>query len=147
MPDIKPILCAYPARRENLIPILHAVQRQAGYLHAEAIRQVAEYLCLTPSVVYGVATFYSAFKFIPSGKRVIKVCRGTACHVKGAEGIVRELEKRLCIKEGETTADGKFTLVTEACFGSCALAPVVVGEKVYGRVTPAAVERILRGSK
>lgn len=147
MPDIKPILCAYPAHRENLIPMLHEVQRQAGYLRADAIRQVAEYLSLTPSVVYGVATFYSAFKFVPSGKRIIKVCRGTACHVKGAEGIVRELEKRLCIKEGETTADGKFTLLTEACFGSCALAPVVVSEKVYGRVTPAGVERIMKGSK
>jgi len=145
--DIKPILNAYPACRENLITILHAVQRQQGYLRPEAICQVAEHLSLTSSVVYGVASFYSAFKFVPSGQRVIKVCRGTACHVKGAEDIVREFEKRLCIKDGETTADGKFTLVTEACFGSCALAPVVVGEKVHGRVTPAGVERILRGSK
>ena len=145
MSDLDPVLKDFPACRENLIPILHAVQHRERYISAEAIEQVAKYLEISASSVYGVATFYSAFKLKPEGEQTIRVCRGTACHVKGADNILRELETRLGIKEGETTTDGKYTLRTEACFGSCALAPVVVNDKVFGRVTPSSISRVLRG--
>jgi NADH-quinone oxidoreductase E subunit len=145
--ELGPILSRYTSIREDIIPILHEVQREIGYLSPEAIKQVAEYLNLSASTVYGVATFYSAFKFKPSGKHSIKVCRGTACHIKGTGQVLDEIEKRLGVKAGETTADGKYTLETEACFGSCALAPVVVLDgKAHGRVTPSTINSMLRGS-
>jgi NADH-quinone oxidoreductase E subunit len=145
--ELDPVLSRHVSLRENLIPILHEVQREIGYLPPEAIKQVAGYLNISTSTVYGVATFYSAFKFKPSGKHSIKVCRGTACHVKGMGQVLDEIEKRLGVKAGETTQDGKYTLETEACFGSCALAPVVVVDgKAYGRVTPSTVNSMLRGS-
>jgi NADH-quinone oxidoreductase E subunit len=144
--SIDDILLNYPSSRENLIPILHAVQEAAGFLSQEDLARVAEHLGLSNSEVYGVATFYSRFKFKPSGKRCIRVCRGTACHVKGAGEVLKEVEKRLGIKPGETTPDGRYSLETEACFGSCALAPVVVtDEQVHGRMTPSKAAGLLRG--
>ncbi len=143
---IKDILCRFEPSRDNVIPVLHAMQEREGYLSPEAMTQVAGYLGLSKSEIYGIATFYTRFKFKPSGKKCLKVCRGTACHVKGAGEVLTELEKRLGIKPGETTPDGAFSLETEACFGSCALAPVVVtDEKVHGRMTPSKVDDILRG--
>jgi NADH:ubiquinone oxidoreductase subunit E len=142
--DISDILNTYPASQENLIPLLHEVQRRLGFLPLEAIQQVAAHLHLSKSAVYGVATFYAGFKFQPSGRHSLRVCRGTACHVRGSDRVLGEAEKQLGIKPGETTADGSYTLETEACFGSCALAPVVVKDgKVYGRQTPANVARLL----
>ena len=144
--SINEILNQYAPSRESLIPVLHDVQEAAGYLSAEALAQVADYLKLSKSAVYGVATFYARFKFKPPGRRCLKVCRGTACHVKGAGEVLKELEKRLGVKAGETTPDGEYSLETEACFGSCALAPVVVtGERVHGRMTPGKVGDLLRG--
>ena len=142
---IKTILNSFEPVRENAIPILHAVQEREGFLSPEAMGQVAEYLHLSKSEVYGIATFYTRFKFKPSGKHCLKVCRGTACHVKGAGEVLAEFEKRLCIKPGETTPDGEYSLETEACFGSCALAPVVVlDEHVHGRMTPSKTDDVLR---
>jgi NADH-quinone oxidoreductase subunit E len=107
--------------------------------------RAADYLKLSKSELYGIATFYARFRFKPSGKHCLKVCRGTACHIKGAGDVLKEIEKRLGIKPGETTPDGSYSLETEACFGSCALAPVVVsGEHVHGRMTPAKAGDILR---
>jgi len=101
-------------------------------------------LRLPESTVYGVATFYAQFKFSPVGRKVVRVCRGTACHVRGAPRILDEIEKHLGILPGETTDDLEYSLETIACFGSCALAPVmVVDENVYGRMTPARVGEIL----
>ena len=145
MANLGLLLSNFNVSRENLIPILHTVQHQEGYLSEDSISQVSAYLGISTSSIYGVATFYSAFKLKPEGKQTIRVCRGTACHVKGADTILRELENRLDIKEGETTPDGQYTLRTEACFGSCALAPVVVNDRVFGRVTPSSINRILRG--
>jgi len=103
---------------------------------------------LPESTVYGVSTFYAQFKFTPTGKKRVKVCRGTACHVRGGARILREVEKRLGIKPGETTADMEYSLETIACFGSCALAPVMVVDKdVYGRMTTTKVGQILGGTK
>jgi NADH:ubiquinone oxidoreductase subunit E len=148
MQQIDDILCRFSRDRGSLIPILHEIQNHSGYLSREAMEAVAGYLGLSDGTVYGVATFYAGFKLVPSGRHCVKACRGTACHVKGATRVLGELEKRLGIKPGETTPDGEFTLETEACFGSCALAPVVVKDgKVYGRVKPAGVNDILRGGK
>jgi NADH:ubiquinone oxidoreductase subunit E len=148
MQQFDDILCRFKCDRGNLIPILHEIQNHFGYLSREAMESVADYLGLSAGTVYGVATFYAVFKLTPSGRHCVKACRGTACHVKGASRVLGELEKQLEIKPGETTPDKEYTLETEACFGSCALAPVVVKDgKVYGRVTPARVNDILRGGK
>ncbi len=144
--DISALLAVHPPARDSLIPLLHAVQREEGYLSPEALAQVAAYLKLSLSTVYSVATFYSHFRFKPCGRHQLRVCRGTACHVRGADGVLDELARKLHLKTGETTKDGEFSLETEACFGSCALAPVVVKDgRVYGRMTPARVDELLRG--
>jgi NADH:ubiquinone oxidoreductase subunit E len=143
---IEEILASFEPCRENLIPVLHRVQQIYGFLSTDDLEKTARFLKLSVSDVYGVATFYTQFKLRPPGQRCFRVCRGTACHVKGAGEVLKELEKRLGIKQGETTADGIYSLETEACFGSCALAPVVVdGEQVHGRMTPTKVNDLIRG--
>ncbi len=129
------LLSRYSKDRGNLIPILQEVQDRFGYLPEEAMEAVARFLQLANSTVYGVGTFYAQFKLTPSGKRLVRVCRGTACHVRGGALILHEVEKRLGIKPGETSDDRQHTLETIACFGSCALAPVmVIDNDVYGRM-------------
>jgi NADH-quinone oxidoreductase subunit E len=140
------ILFKYCPERSSLIPILHEVQARLGYLSPESMQSAANYVGMSTSEVYGVATFYTAFKLKPAGRHCVKACRGTACHVKGADKIIAELEKNLDVKDGNTSKSGEYSLETVACLGSCALAPVVVvDEHVYGRVTPARVKDILRG--
>jgi NADH-quinone oxidoreductase subunit E len=130
------VLDSYQGEQSDLIPILQAVQGELGYLPEKAMKQVSRFLGVPESKIFGIATFYAQFKLVPTGRNVIKVCRGTGCHVRGAPKLLGELEKQLGIKPGETTSDGEYTLETVACFGSCALAPVVVvNEKVEGRVT------------
>ena len=110
--------------------------------------QVARFLRLPESAVFGVSTFYAQFKFSPTGRKKVRLCRGTACHVRGASRILEEVEKQLGIKPGETTEDLEYSLETIACFGSCALAPVmVVDDAVYGRMTPRKVASILGKDK
>ena len=146
--NLKAILSRYSGTREELIPILQEAQEQFGYLPSEVMEGIAKFLRLSASTVFGVATFYAQFKFVPSGKSMVKICRGTACHVRGAPRILDEVEKRLGIKPGETTDDLEYTLETIACFGSCALAPVMVADdKVYGRMTPTKVRQILEHTK
>ncbi|MFC1998726.1 NADH-quinone oxidoreductase subunit NuoE [Chloroflexota bacterium] len=138
------ILGGYAVERSNIIPILQAVQAEFGYLSQECIVAIARYLRLSESVVYGVSTFYAQFKFAPVGEKLIRVCRGTACHVRGVSRVLDEASKLLGIGPGETTSDLKYSLESIACFGSCALAPVmVVNESVYGKVTPDKVKKIL----
>jgi len=142
------LLSSYDRDGSNLIPILQEIQERIGYLPEEAMQKVARFLKLPESVVYGVSTFYAQFKLTPSGRRIVRVCRGTACHVRGGARILREVEKRLGIKQEETTADLEYSLETIACFGSCALAPVAVIDKtVYGRMTPAKVKQILADAR
>ena len=130
------ILSRYSKNRENLIPLLQEVQEGFGYLPEEAMELVADFLKLSNSTIYAVSTFYAQFKFTPTGKRLVKICRGTACHVRGGAQVLREVEKQLDIKPGETTKDLEYTLELIACFGSCALAPVmVIDNTVYGRMT------------
>ncbi len=141
------VLESFTGDKAELIPILQQVQQVLGYLPEEAMSRIAEFVDVPECTVFGVATFYAQFRFVPIGRNVIKVCRGTGCYVKGAPRILDEIEKLLGIKDGETTPDLEYTLETVACFGSCALAPVVVvNDRVYGRMTPDKVKEIL-GSK
>jgi NADH:ubiquinone oxidoreductase subunit E len=120
---------------EKAIPLLQAVQETFRYIPMEAIEQIAANTEMTETKLYGVATFYSQFRLEPVGETIIKVCHGTACHVGGAGGITETIEKHLDIKDGETTADGKYTLESVACVGCCSLAPVVViGDETHGKV-------------
>ena len=141
---IDEILSNYSIDKSNIIPILQAVQAEYGYLSEESISTIAKYLRLSVSVVYGVSTFYAQFKFVPVGKKLVRVCRGTACHVRGVSRVFDETSKLLGIGEGETTLDLEYSLESIACFGSCALAPVmVVNGSVHGKVTPDKVKKIL----
>ena len=141
------ILADYKGEKDELIAILQSTQKEFGYLPKEAMQQIARFLKLPESNVYGVATFYAQFKLAPAARRVVKVCSGTACHVKGNGDILEAIERELGIKPGETTKDFKYSLELIACFGACALAPVMVVDKnVYGRMTPEKVAQILRQS-
>ena len=142
------VFSRYNKERGNLIPLLQEVQEMFGYLPEETIQEIADFLQLSNSTVYAVSTFYTQFKFTPTGKRTVKVCRGTACHVRGGSQVLREVEKQLGIKPGETTKDLGYTLEMIACFGSCALAPVVViDNNVYGRMTTTKVGPTLEDTK
>jgi NADH:ubiquinone oxidoreductase subunit E len=138
------VLAAFTREKANTIPILQQVQLELGYLPAEALKRIARYVKVPEPNIYGVVTFYAQFNLTSRGKNIVRVCRGTGCYVKGSPRIVEELEKMLGVKEGGTTPDMEYTLETVACFGSCALAPVmVVNDKVYGRMTPAKAKEIL----
>jgi NADH-quinone oxidoreductase subunit E len=140
------ILTQHPATRQNLIPILQDVQDRLGYLSRNSIDRIASRLDLSANDVYGVATFYTQFTFTPQGKHHIKICRGTACHVRGSNLIGDAVVRKLGIEPGQTTPDGAFSLEAVACFGSCALAPVVVvNEKVYGRMDIRKMEKLIDG--
>ncbi|NNL41427.1 MAG: NADH-quinone oxidoreductase subunit NuoE [Desulfobacterales bacterium] len=135
---------SFAKERSSLIPILQMVQESLGYLLPEVIDIVAGYLDLTETEVYGVATFYNQFRFIPPGKNPIKVCLGTACHVKGGDIILENFERKLEIKEGETTPDREFSIERVACVGCCAIAPVaLVSETVHGDMAPSKVEGLI----
>lgn len=128
-----------------LIPVLQAIQEKYRYLSKEAMFEVAQALNIAPATVYGVATFYAQFSLEPKGKYVIKVCDGTACHVRGSIPVYDAIRKKVNLVDGKFTTDnGLFTVETVSCLGACGLAPVVtINEKVYGQVTPEAVEMII----
>lgn len=144
--DVRILLAGFDPSRENVIPILQSIQSRQGYLSPAAMRMVADHLELSASEIYGVATFYNQFRFHPPGKHQIKVCLGTACHVVGGDIILENFERKLGIKDGETSLDREFSLERVACVGCCALAPVaVVDEAAYGHMAPSKVEGILLG--
>lgn len=123
----------FHGRAEDLIPMLQRVQRVLGFLPEPALLEIARLTGLSTAKVFGTATFYSQFRLQPVGKYIIRVCRGTACHVKGSDRLLDYLQDYLRIFPGQTTPDGLFTVETVACFGSCALAPIlVVNDSVYG---------------
>ncbi len=137
------ILSAFSRDKSNLIAILQEFQHKLGYLPEEVILKVADYLGMSPATVYSIATFYPRFKFVPSGKKVICACRGTACHVRGGGRVLREIEKKLGIKAGETTPDMEYTLETVSCMGACVLAPaVMVDDEIHGQMTPQNVAEV-----
>jgi len=142
------ILEPYKGRGDRLVPILQMVQEELGYLPDEAMIEIADKTGLPESRIYAVASFYGQFRFTPSGKHKVMVCRGTACHVKGAKRILEETERHLGIKEDETTEDMEYTLETVACIGCCALAPcVMIDDDVEANLTPRKVTEIFEERK
>lgn len=143
---IASILAAFDKRRENLIPILQKIQEEHSYLPPKAMAMVAGHLEISSSEVFGVASFYNQFRFHPPGKHQIKVCMGTACHVVGSDVILENFERKLDIKDGQTTADREFSIESVACVGCCALAPVaVIDETTHGHMAPSKVEGLILG--
>ena len=146
--DIASRLKAFGREREQLIPILQMIQERHSYIAEDAIKMAAEHLGIAICEVYGVATFYNQFRFHPPGKNQIKVCLGTACHVRGGDIILENFERKLEIRDGETTPDREFSIERVACVGCCALAPVaVVNETVQGNMAPSKVEGLILGFK
>jgi NADH-quinone oxidoreductase subunit E len=140
------ILRTLDKKRENLIPILQQLQTVFGYLPLESMLEVSRALGIPEMDVYSVATFYNQFRLIPPGKHSIRVCMGTACHVKGGHITLAAWQRRLKVEPGETTPDREFDLDTVACVGCCAMAPVtVVDQKAEGKVDPTRVDGILLG--
>lgn len=138
------ILKKYQGVHGSLIPVLQEVQNSYGYLPKNIIERISEKMDIPSSQIYGVVTFYAQFHLKARGKNIIRVCQGTACHVRGAKAILQELEEELKIKAGETTEDLLFTLETVACIGACGLAPVLmINENTYGRLTPENIMGIL----
>jgi len=145
---LKDIFSHYHGDEQELIPILQETQERFRYLPAEAMREIGRFLNISESTIYGVSTFYAQFKLTPLGRKIVKICRGTACHVRGGAKILEETEKLLGIKAGETTEDLEYTLETIACFGSCALAPVmVIDDNVHGRMTTSKVKSVITGTE
>ena len=137
-------LSDFDKNRKNLIPILQMVQENLKYLPFESIEMIAKYLNIPISEVYGVATFYNQFRFHPPGKHPIKVCLGTACHVRAGDIILENFERKLEIPEGQTTPDREFSIERVACVGCCALAPVaIIDETVHGHMAPSKVEGLI----
>ncbi|UCD79461.1 MAG: NAD(P)H-dependent oxidoreductase subunit E [Desulfobacterales bacterium] len=138
------IIDKHKNRKWGLIPLLQEVQETYGYVPPETIEPIAVALNLFPSEVQGVITFYAGFSLKPKGKYVLKLCRGTACHVKGSRSIIRLMKKELNLEEGETSSDYQFTLETVACLGACFLAPaMLVNRNYFGKLAPSKVTSII----
>ena len=145
---LEKIFNKYKGTENELIPLLQDIQDVFGYLPSDVMKQIASFLAIPEASVYGVATFYSQFNLTRQGKHNIRVCMGTACYVRGSQQIIDRIEQKLGIKPGETTKDYTFSVESIACFGSCALAPVVfIDGKVYGRMTPDKVIKVLENLK
>ncbi len=142
--ESRQVLKGFSRKRLNLIPILQKVQGRLGYLPREAMTEIAEHLNIPAIEVYGVVTFYNQFRLNPPGRHSIRVCLGTACHMKGGYITLDAWKRRLDINPGETTTDREFDLDTVACVGCCTMAPVtVVDDKPEGKVEPTRVDGIL----
>jgi len=134
----------YMVEEGSLIPLLQKAQELDGYISPEKVGKIAEYLKMTESQVFGVASFYSQFRFTPPGEHSISVCLGTACHVNGGETLLDTIERDLDVKPGESTSDEKFDLNRVACLGCCALAPVVkVDDDIHSKVNVIKLKEIL----
>jgi len=141
---IKDIIKPYQGEKGSLIPILQAVQEKTGFISEDAVSTIALNLNMSEHEIYGVATFYTQFRYTKPGDHMVKVCLGTACHVRGGEQLLNRTENILNIKPGQTTPDSAFSLERVACMGCCALAPViVVDDKIYPNVTSPKVEKII----
>lgn len=141
---IKDIIKPYQGEKGSLIPILQAVQEKTGFISEDAVSTIALNLNMPEHEIYGVATFYTQFRYTKPGDHMVKVCLGTACHVRGGEQLLNRTENILNIKPGQTTPDSAFSLERVACMGCCALAPViVVDNKIYPNVTGPKVKKII----
>lgn len=142
--ELAEMLAPFKGDRSSLIPALQAVQEKLGYLPPESLDAIARALHFSQSEIFGVVTFYSQFRLTRGGTHTVTVCSGTACHVRGGERVLRAAQSALGIEPGHITEDYEFGLERVACFGSCALGPVVVVDKqVYGRMTPAKVKQVI----
>ncbi len=143
--QVRQVLKKYDGDKSALIDILHDAQSVIGYLPEEALEEIHKKLDIPLSRVYSVATFFKAFSLTPRGRHLINVCMGTACHVRGSDKVLAQMEKELGIKNGGNTPDLKFTLETVNCVGACALGPmVVIGEDYHGEMTPEKVSDVLK---
>ena len=147
-PDLSPareiIEDMSPVSHGDLIPLLQRIQDAYGYLPEDVIGEVSRMARIPVSRMYGVATFYAQFYLEPHGKHMIRLCRGTACHVRGGSKVIEAVQHKLGIQDGETTDDMMFSLETVACLGACALAPVMVVDEAYhGKVTAKSVEKVI----
>ncbi|MGC9453778.1 MAG: NADH-quinone oxidoreductase subunit NuoE [Phycisphaerae bacterium] len=147
MPDnaVEEILARHQGgSRDDLIPILQEIQDACGFLSREAVTSVGRHLDLPASKIYGVATFYNQFRFQPLGRYHIQLCRGTACHVKGASAVLEAVKRELKLEPGQTTPDGQFSLEVVACIGACGLAPVMsVNGEFHAKLTPDSVKDVI----
>jgi len=142
---ISAIVSEYSQQKWAMIPLLQKIQGEFGYIPPQSIPVIARSLGLFPSQVQGVISFYTQLYTQPQGRKVVRVCRGTACHVRGGKTILKLVKQHLDIEEGETTPDWEYTLETVACIGVCALAPnIVVADRVYGHMNPKKVEQLFR---
>ncbi|MFO8112142.1 MAG: NADH-quinone oxidoreductase subunit NuoE [Desulfosalsimonadaceae bacterium] len=138
------IIEKYQEKKWGLIPLLQEIQEEIGFIPPESIEPIADALQMYPAQVQGVITFYAGFSLKPKGRCVLKVCRGTACHVKGSRSILRMIKKDLSLEEGETSPDYQFTLETVACLGACFLAPtMMVNRDYFGKLNPTKVTSVL----
>lgn len=138
------VLAGFIGNKSEVIPILQKVQQQFGYLPQEAMKRIASFVKVPECTLFGVATFYAQFKLTPTGRNVIRVCRGTACHVRGGARILKEVERRLGIKPGHNTPDMEYALETVACIGACALAPTMtINNETHGEMTAKKVAELL----
>lgn len=143
--NLDAIIERYPQKPESLIMILQEIQHEYHYLPCEALTRTAEKLNLPLSKIFAVSTFYNAFSLKPRGEHIIRVCVGTACHIRGAAQLQQQMEKLLDVPAGSTTPDMKFTLEVVGCVGACAMAPVVVVDgKYYGDVKVNGVKRLIK---
>ncbi|UWG98255.1 NADH-quinone oxidoreductase subunit NuoE [Dehalobacter sp. DCM] len=142
---LQEIIASHQGHNGALIPVLQEAQEVFGYLPEDVMRTIAKGLKVPEAQVYGVATFYAQFRLKPAGRNLIRVCMGTACHVRGAQKVLTEIERELHVDAGETTADQKFTLETVACIGACGLAPVMtINGQVFGNMNTGKVPEILK---
>ena len=142
------IIADCKGQRWALIPLLQKIQEEFGYIPPEATPPIARAFALFPAQVQGVISFYSQLYTKPQGRNVVRVCRGTACHVRGGKTILKLVKQHLDLEEGETTPDYEYTLETVACIGVCALAPnIVIGTTTYGRMNPKKVKQLFRKSE
>ena len=143
--EVTKILESYASEKRYSLAILQDLQRRFGYVSRECLEAVSKKLGIKLSALYSMATFYRALSLEPKGKHIIRVCDGTACHIRGSTVLLDALERALRIKAGQTTRDGLFTVQTVNCIGACAIAPVmVVDEKYYAKVKPDEVKGILK---
>jgi NADH-quinone oxidoreductase subunit E len=149
MATLDGILSARPnAGSSDLIPLLHDIQNEYGYLPRPVLMELSRLSGIAASRIYGVATFYEQFHLEPHGQHTIRCCRGTACHVKGGPEITEAIKRCLNIEPGETSEDMKFTFETVACLGTCFLAPVImIDDDYYGHLTPDKIQKILESYK
>lgn len=145
-PELDKILAKFQDKKGALIPLLQEVQKEKGYLSRETMQYLADKMKIPPAEIFGVATFYSMFRLKPQGKHLIRVCKGTACHVSDADGIKKAVMDALHLSEEEnTTADMQFTVMEVACLGCCSLSPVImIDGRTYGKLTPGAIPAVLK---